>query len=158
MIDNFDLKVIKQMMEKARTTWAELGVILGLSAPAAAERVHKLEERGIIKGYCALVDPEAIGYGLAAFIAIVLEKPEHRKGFLEFVQCKAEVQECHHIAGEEDYILKVRCRGTRDLEQLVSQEIKSIPGVAKTRTTIILSTVKETPILPIQEEVAQVKF
>jgi Lrp/AsnC family leucine-responsive transcriptional regulator len=151
-MNNFDLKIIKQMMEKARTTWADLGAILGLSAPAAAERVHKLEERGIIKGYYALVDPEAIGYGLAAFIAIFLEKPEHRKGFLEFVQCKAEIQECHHIAGEEDYILKVRCRGTRDLEQLVSQEIKSIPGIVKTRTTIILSTVKETPVLPIKDD------
>jgi len=152
VVDSFDLKVIKQMMERARTTWAELGIILGLSAPGAADRVRKLEERGIIKGYCALVDPEAIGYGLAAFIAILLEKPEHRKGFLEAVRRKPEIQECHHIAGEEDYILKVRCRGTRDLERLVSEDLKSIPGVAKTRTTIILSTVKETPILPIRLE------
>ena len=152
MIDSFDLKVIKQLMERARTTWAELGAILGLSAPGAADRVHKLEERGIIKGYCALIDPETIGYGLAAFIAVLLEKPEHRKDFLEIVRQKAEIQECHHIAGGYDYILKVRCRGTRDLERLVSEDVKSIPGVAKTRTTIILSTVKETPILPIKLE------
>ncbi|MDF2633243.1 MAG: transcriptional regulator, AsnC family [Pelosinus sp.] len=148
MLDNLDLKTIQQLMEKARTTWADLGSILGLSAPAAADRVHKLEERGIIKGYCALVDPEAIGYGLAAYIAIYLEKPEHRKEFLEFVQHRREIQECHHIAGDEDYVLKVRCKGTRDLERLVSEEIKSIPGI-KTRTTVIMSTVKETPILPI---------
>jgi Lrp/AsnC family leucine-responsive transcriptional regulator len=152
MIDCFDLKIIKQLMERARTTWSELGAILGLSAPGAADRVRKLEERGIIKGYCALIDPEAIGYGLAAFIAVFLEKPEHRKGFLEVVLHKSEIQECHHIAGDEDYILKVRCRGTRDLERLVSEELKSIPGVSKTRTTIILSTVKETPILPVKLE------
>ncbi|EIW20137.1 Lrp/AsnC family transcriptional regulator, leucine-responsive regulatory protein [Pelosinus fermentans] len=149
MVDSIDSKVLKQLMEKARTTWAELGALLGLSAPAAAERVHKLEERGIIKGYYALIDPEAVGYGLAAYIAIYLDKPEHRKGFLEFVQDTKEIQECHHIAGDEDYVLKVRCKGTRDLERIVSENIKSIPGVAKTRTTVILSTVKENPILPI---------
>jgi Lrp/AsnC family leucine-responsive transcriptional regulator len=152
MVDSLDLKIIKQLMERARTTWAELGALLGLSAPGAADRVRKLEERGVIKGYCALVDPEAIGYGLAAFIAVFLEKPEHRKGFLEIVQHKTEIQECHHIAGDEDYILKVRCSGTHDLERLVSEELKSIPGVVKTRTTIILSTVKETPVLPIRQE------
>jgi Lrp/AsnC family leucine-responsive transcriptional regulator len=149
MVDSIDSKVLKQLMEKARTTWAELGALLGLSAPAAAERVHKLEERGIIKGYYALIDPEAVGYDLAAYIAIYLDKPEHRKGFLEFVQDTKEIQECHHIAGDEDYVLKVRCKGTRDLERIVSENIKSIPGVAKTRTTVILSTVKENPILPI---------
>lgn len=149
MVNSIDSKVLKQLMEKARTTWAELGALLGLSAPAAAERVHKLEERGIIKGYYALIDPEAVGYGLAAYIAIYLDKPEHRKGFLEFVQDTKEIQECHHIAGDEDYVLKVRCKGTRDLERIVSENIKSIPGVAKTRTTVILSTVKENPILPI---------
>lgn len=149
MVDSIDSKVLKRLMEKARTTWAELGALLGLSAPAAAERVHKLEERGIIKGYYALIDPEAVGYGLAAYIAIYIDKPEHRKGFLEFVQHTKEIQECHHIAGDEDYVLKVRCKGTRDLERIVSENIKSIPGVAKTRTTVILSTVKENPILPI---------
>jgi Lrp/AsnC family leucine-responsive transcriptional regulator len=149
MVDSLDLKVIRQLMERARITWAELGALLGLSAPGAADRVHKLEEKGIIKGYCALIDPEAVGYGLAAFIAIFLEKPEHRKNFLEIVRQKPEIQECHHIAGEEDYLLKVRCRSTRDLERLVSEELKSIPGIVKTRTTIILSTVKETPVLPI---------
>ena len=148
-MDNFDLKAVGQLMEKARTTWAELGALLGLSAPAAAERVHKLEERGIIKGYCAIVDPEAVGCGLAAFIAIYLERPEHRSGFLEFVQHRKEIQECHHIAGDEDYVLKVRCKGTRELEQLVSQDIKAIPGIVKTRTTIVLSTLKETPVLPV---------
>nr|WP_255711501.1 Lrp/AsnC ligand binding domain-containing protein [Pelosinus baikalensis] len=68
---------------------------------------------------------------------------------MEFVQDTKEIQECHHIAGDEDYVLKVRCKGTRDLERIVSENIKSIPGVAKTRTTVILSTVKENPILPI---------
>lgn len=136
-------------MKFARSTWAEFGGLLGLSAPAAAERVHKLEERGIIKGYSALIDPEAVGLGLAALISVCLERPEYRTNFLEKVNNLPEIRECHHVAGEEDYVIKVICKGTRDLERLVSEEIKAVKGITKTKTTIILSTVKDTPILPI---------
>ncbi len=149
MFDSFDYKLITYLMKQGRSTWAELGGILGLSAPAAAERVHKLEENGVIKGYSALVDPESIGLGIAAFISVTLDRPEHRKHFLDQIQKMAEILECHHIAGEEDYILKVRCPDTKRLEYLISEEIKSIPGLLKTRTTIILSTNKETPVLPV---------
>lgn len=146
-----DLKIIEQLMRHARTTWAELGALLGLSAPAAADRVRKLEETGVIKGYAALINPDEIGCGLAAMIAVTLEKPEVRSDFLRLVMNLAEVLECHHIAGEQDYMIKVRCSGTRDLERLISEEIKALPGI-KTRTTVILSTVKETPVLPVKWE------
>lgn len=150
-MNNNDLKVIKQLMEQARTTWAELGALLGLSAPAAAERVRKLEEAGVIKGYSAIINPDEVGCGLAALIAVTLERAEARTDFLHMVNNLPEILECHHIAGAEDYILKVRCSGTRDLERLISEEIKSLSGI-KTRTTVILSTVKETPVLPIKTE------
>lgn len=146
-----DLKIIEQLMRHARTTWAELGALLGLSAPAAADRVRKLEETGVIKGYAALINPDEIGCGLAAMIAVTLERPEVRSDFLRLVMNLAEVLECHHIAGEQDYLIKVRCSGTRDLERLISEEIKALPGI-KTRTTVILSTVKETPVLPVKWE------
>ncbi|SMC35008.1 Lrp/AsnC family transcriptional regulator [Sporomusa malonica] len=146
-----DLKVIQRLMEQARATWAELGTLLGLSAPAAADRVRKLEELGVIKGYAALIDPDAIGCGLAALISVTLDRPEQKLEFLETVNRLAEIQECHHIAGAEDYVLKVRCASTRDLERLITEEIKSLPGT-RTRTTVILSTVKETPILPLKIE------
>ncbi|TCL37675.1 Lrp/AsnC family leucine-responsive transcriptional regulator [Anaerospora hongkongensis] len=146
-----DLKIIEQLMRHARTTWAELGALLGLSAPAAADRVRKLEETGVIKGYAALINPDEIGCGLAAMIAVTLERPEVRSDFLRLVMNLAEVLECHHIAGEQDYMIKVRCSGTRDLERLISEEIKALPGI-KTRTTVILSTVKETPVLPVKWE------
>ncbi len=149
MSDSFDYKLIAYLMKQGRSTWAELGGILGLSAPAAADRVHKLEENGVIKGYSALVDPESVGLGIAAFISITLDRPERRKHFLDQIQKMAEILECHHIAGEEDYILKVRCPDTKRLEYLISEEIKSLPGILKTRTTIILSTNKETPVLPV---------
>jgi len=136
-------------MPCARTTWAELGTLLGLSAPAAAERVRKLEEKGIIKGYHASIDPEAVGCGLAALISVSLSTSEARVHFLSYIQELPEILECHHVAGEEDYILKVRCQGTRALELLISHKLKSVAGVSRTRTTVILSTIKETSILPI---------
>jgi Lrp/AsnC family leucine-responsive transcriptional regulator len=69
--------------------------------------------------------------------------------FLASVQAIPEIQECHHITGDGDYLLKVRCRGTRELEHLITDQLKVIPGVVRTRTTIVLSTLKETPILPL---------
>jgi Lrp/AsnC family leucine-responsive transcriptional regulator len=149
MLETNDSKIIAKLMANARATWAELGALLGLSAPAAAERVRKLEERGVIKGYAALVDPDAVGCGLAALVAVTLERPEHRGPFLAKVAATPEILECHHTAGDEDYLLKIRCSGPRHLERLVSEELKALPGLVRTRTTVVLSTVKETPLLPL---------
>jgi Lrp/AsnC family leucine-responsive transcriptional regulator len=102
-----------------------------------------------VRGFAALVDPEAAGFGLTAFISVTLERPGDRGPFTELVQALGEVQECHHVAGDDDYRLKVRCRDTRHLERLVSDELKRLPGIIRTRTTISLSTVKETVKLPL---------
>jgi Lrp/AsnC family leucine-responsive transcriptional regulator len=136
-------------MVQGRATWAELAADMGLSAPAAAERVRKLEQQMIIKGYAALVDPAAAGYPLTAFISVTLDRPKHRAAFMIAVTGMAEIVECFHIAGDGDYLLKVRCRGTADLDQLLTSRIKGIPGIAQTRTTIVLSTLKETVVTPI---------
>ncbi|KLU61155.1 leucine-responsive regulatory protein [Peptococcaceae bacterium CEB3] len=151
-MDAIDLKAISELAVNARISWADLAVCLGLSSPAAAERVHRLEEQGIIKGFAAVVDPEAVGCGLTSFVAVTLERPEHRNHFLEKMAEMREVQECHHVAGEYDYLLKLRCRGPRDLERVVSDELKSIPGVVRTRTAIVMSTPKETPVPPVFPE------
>ena len=95
------------------------------------------------------LDPLSVGYGLLAFVAVTMERPEHRAGFLAKVHALPEVQECHHIAGEDDYLLKVRCRDTADLERVISEELKGVPGVARTRTTISLKAVKETLVVPV---------
>jgi Lrp/AsnC family leucine-responsive transcriptional regulator len=148
-LDEIDYKVIQQLMMQGRMTWSELAGILELSAPAASDRVRRLEERRVIKGYAALIEPEAVGCHLTAFIAVTLERPEHRVAFLQKVCELPEIQECHHVTGDDDYWLKARCRNPRDLERLVSEELKGLPGILKTRTTIVLSTVKETPALPV---------
>ncbi|MGF1498758.1 MAG: Lrp/AsnC family transcriptional regulator [Elainellaceae cyanobacterium] len=149
-LNETDLKVIHHLMVQGRITWSELAGLLELSAPATADRVRRLEERQVITGYAALVNPEFVGCSLAAFIAVTLDRPKHRDAFLKKVQLMPEVQECHHVTGDDDYFLKVRCRDTQDLERLISDELKSMTGVLKTRTTIVLSTAKETPMLPIK--------
>jgi Lrp/AsnC family leucine-responsive transcriptional regulator len=148
-LDDVDSKVIAALMAQGRMTWAELASLLELSAPATGDRVRRLEDRQVIKGYAALIDPEAIGCYLLAYVAVTLERPEHRALFLQKILDLSEVQECHHIAGEDDYWLKVRCQNTKDLERIVSEELKALPGILRTRTTIVLSTVKETPVLPV---------
>jgi len=150
MLDALDSKAIGLLQATGRMSWAELAAQLGLSAPAAAERVRKLEERGIIRGFSVLVEPDAVGFDLLAFVAVVIDRPEHRAAFLAWVSDCPNVQECHHVAGDDDYLLKVRCRSTRDLERLISEELKGIPGIVRTRTSISLSTVKETVALPIE--------
>jgi Lrp/AsnC family transcriptional regulator, leucine-responsive regulatory protein len=147
-MDEIDLKILVCLTQQGRMTWSELGQQLNLSSPAAADRVRRLEERGIIQGYSARLNADALGCDLLAFVAITLERPEHREPFWQLVLQLPEIQECHHVAGEDDYWLKVRCRGTKDLERLISNELKRLPGVLRTRTTIVLSTVKETAMVP----------
>ncbi len=156
VLNEIDLKVIRHLMEQGRITWSELATILELSAPATADRVRRLEERHVIKGYAALIDPVSMGLDLAAFVFVTLDRPEHRATFAQRVQELPEIQECHHVTGNDDYLLKVRCRSTRELEQLVSENLKSLPGVLKTRTTIVLSTVKETASLPLPSHALKV--
>ncbi|NJL88059.1 MAG: Lrp/AsnC family transcriptional regulator [Leptolyngbyaceae cyanobacterium SM1_1_3] len=148
-LSSLDYKAIAHLMTRAPITWAELASILKLSAPATADRVRRLEEQGVIQGYHAHIDPQKLGYPLTAFIAVTLNHPQGRAAFIQKVMDLPEVQECHHITGDDDYLLKVRCRSTQDLERLVSDELKSLSGVQKTRTTIVLSSVKESPLLPI---------
>jgi len=148
-LDSLDYKAIEQLMVQGRMTWSDLAAVLQLSAPATADRVRRLEEKGVIQGYAAQIHPPAVGMDLLAYVAVTLERPDHRAAFLALVQQTPEIQECHHVAGEDDYWLKVRCCHTRHLEQLISDRLKSLPGIVRTRTTIVLSTVKETPHIPL---------
>jgi Lrp/AsnC family leucine-responsive transcriptional regulator len=149
MDNSIDTKALTHLMQDGRVSWADLGTALGLSAPAAAERVRKLEERGVIRGYAALPDPDAAGFPVLAFVYVTLASQAARAPFLKAVRAHPLIQECHHIAGDDDFLLKVRCRGMRDLDPLLSEDLKGRLGVARTRTTIVLGTVKETVVLPV---------
>jgi Lrp/AsnC family transcriptional regulator, leucine-responsive regulatory protein len=154
-MDANDTKTIARLQEQGRESWASLGSLLGVTGPAAAERVRKLEERGVIRGYAATIDPAAVGIGITAFVAVTLDRPRHRQAFLDRVAALAEVQECHHVAGDDDFLLKVRCIDAEHLDHVLSNELKGVDGVARTRTTIVLRTVKETTALPLGDAIAR---
>jgi Lrp/AsnC family transcriptional regulator, leucine-responsive regulatory protein len=147
-LSNLDSKLLRALVANARASWAELAGLIGYSPPAAADRVHRLEERGAILGYSARLNAELIGYPLTAYVAVILDRPARRADFLKRIQKIDRVLEAHHTAGNEDYLLKVVSASTRDLEHFLSDILKSIPGVARTRTTIVLATAKEAALLP----------
>jgi Lrp/AsnC family leucine-responsive transcriptional regulator len=138
-------------MKHGRATWSDLAAEIEMSSPAVAERVRRLEEKGVIKTYGAVIDPELVGNTCTAFVAVTLEKTELRADFLDLIKTLAEVQECHHIAGDYDYLLKVRTRDTKDLDRVISSKLKALPGI-KTRTTIVMNSLKETTQLPIHAD------
>ncbi|MEM6449659.1 MAG: Lrp/AsnC family transcriptional regulator [Cyanobacteria bacterium P01_D01_bin.105] len=149
-IDELDTRILSVLVREGRVRWSALAEKFGISSPAIADRVRRLEAAGIITGYTAQISAEALGIDLTAFVFVTLEHPKFRQGFIAYVQTSNCVQSCHHVVGEGDFLLKVRCRSTAHLEQVLTDEIKSIPGIAQTRTTISLSTVKESQVLPME--------
>lgn len=148
-MDDLDSKILGALMVDGRITWSDLANQCNVSSPAISDRVRRLEKRDIIQGYRVVVNPVPLGYDITAFVAVVLEHPQYRQGFLAYVQTTSAIQECHHVAGDGDYLLKVRCRKIADLERILSEEIKGLPGILQTKTSIALSTVKETTALAV---------
>ncbi len=122
-----------------------------MTGPAAAERVRRLESIGVITGYRAVIDPRAVGLGLTAFVAVSLGGGADRAAFLERIGRMPEVEECHHVTGDDDYLLKVRCAGTPELDRLLVQDLKGHGGNVRTRTTVVLGTAKETSVVPLPD-------
>jgi Lrp/AsnC family leucine-responsive transcriptional regulator len=145
-MDALDSKVLKKLSINGRISWAELASSVGLSAPSVAERVKRLEEKEIIRGYSLTINYSSLGYNITAFIAVNLAHPKYIAGFVKEMNAIDEIEECHHVAGDDDYILKVRCKTTGDLDRFLNEKLKLISGVSRTRTTIVLSSVKESSL------------
>ena len=145
-MDATDLVIIDALVSDGRMSFSEIASRIGLSGPSTAERVRRLEAEGVISGYSATLSPQTVDADLAAFVSVTLSGPGARQAFFETVRDEPGVLELHHVAGEGDYLLKVRCANTRELEQLVSERIKGVDGVSQTRTTVVLSTVFERPL------------
>jgi Lrp/AsnC family leucine-responsive transcriptional regulator len=132
----------------------ELAESVGLSQPAVAERIRKLEEQGAIIGYTALVDARQLGKDITAFIGVVTNHPRFNYSFAKEITDIAEVLECHRVAGSDSYLLKVKTANTSSLDELIAR-IRSIPGVERTQTTIAIASVKEiTRVLPAADQKA----
>lgn len=137
MLDDRDLAIIACLQADARATYADVGSRVGLAASSVHERVRKLEASGTIRGYRAIVDPEAIGLMVTALIAVTPLDPRQPDDLPERLADLPEVEDCLSVAGEANYILKVRTRSTSGLEELI-RRLRDKAGVA-TRTTIVLS-------------------
>ena len=151
-MDAIDRRLVIRLQYAGRETWARLGETLGLTGPAVADRVRKLQQLGVIRGFAAHVNPDAVGMTVTAFVDVSLERPALREAFLKRVNAIPEVQECHHVTGDDDFLLKLRCRNPLDLDRVVSEELKGTPGVVRARTTIVLRTTKETTVVPLPPE------
>ena len=150
-LDELDVKLLSALSTSGRVRWSALAEQFGVSPPAIADRVRRLEQAGAICGYTVLLDAQKLGFDLTAFVSVTLAHPRHRQAFVDFVQSKSEIQSCHHVTGEGDYLLKICCAGTALLEKLLSEELKSLPGVVQTRTSIALSAIKDEAMLPLAD-------
>jgi Lrp/AsnC family leucine-responsive transcriptional regulator len=147
--DAKDIQILKIVQSDARLPQAEIGRRVGLSAAAVNERLKKLEQKGVIVGFAAIVDPERIGCGFTAFVEVFIEHPRDEIGFVTRMKEIPEVQEVHHVTGEFSCLLKLKAWDRRTLQRLLLDEITSLPGVRQTRTLIALSTSKEDHRIPI---------
>ena len=138
MLDRRDLDILGALQRDARATYADVGKQVGLSPSSVHQRVRKLEQSGVIRGYRATVDPEAIGLQVTALVAAMPLDPKQPDDLPERVEELPEVEACYSVAGEANYVLKVRTRTTEALEDLL-RTIREKGGV-QTRTTIVLST------------------
>jgi Lrp/AsnC family transcriptional regulator, leucine-responsive regulatory protein len=155
IIDGIDASILEILQYNARTTQSDLAKSVGLAPSAVLERLKKLEAKGVIKDYVALIDPRAVDRPLLAFVAVRTSEHGLESPVADTVSKLPEVLEVHHVAGEDCYFLKVRARDAEHLGQLLRQQIGSIPGVTSTRTTVVLETVKEDPRIPIPGERAK---
>lgn len=138
-LDAIDLGILAVLQENCRTSLAKIGEQVGLSAPAVIERVKKLEDGRIIRGYHAILDARRLGMDITAFIGVAVGHPRFVEAFEAEVQAIEDVLECHHVTGVHTLLLKVKTLDTSSLEVLISR-LRSINGVEKTETMVVLST------------------
>lgn len=140
-MDTVDVKILKLLQKNARVSVSEISNKINLSLPAASDRLKKLEKTGIIKQYTTIINPESLNKNLTAIMFVSLERPNFNDGFIEFINRQNEIIECHYLAGNFDYSLKIITDNTSTLEILLNK-IKNVQGIQKTSTIVTLSTIK----------------
>ncbi len=148
MLDNLDIKVLEILQKNGRTKRNELAEAVGLSIPSVSERLKKMEEKGIIEGYYTKLNRHAFGYDIMAYILVMMESSKHYKNLILKVEKNPKIVECHSVLGEGSHLLKAVVKNSEALEKLLG-EIQAWPGVMSTKTTFVLSTIKETDALDI---------
>jgi len=130
-MDELDIKIIELLKKSSRMTSSEISKNINLSVPAVSERIRKLEDGGVIKRYTLELNREKFGLNLLAFIFVSIDRTENINNFMQAMLNCNEVLECHHIAGEYDYLLKVLVESTGRLEDFISNKMKKRMGISK---------------------------
>lgn len=143
MLDDIDLQILRTLQKRGRTKRNELAEEVKLSVPSVSERLNKMEDKEIIKGYYAKLNRKTFNYDIMAFIFVTVDSSKHYKNLITKVEKMPEILECHAVLGEGSHLLKALVKNTEALEKVLS-EIQSWQGVTGTKTTYVLSTVKET--------------
>jgi len=148
VIDPTDLSLIGRLCRDGRASWADLASEVGLTPPAVAARVRRLTERGLIRQFAALLDPERLG-AVTAFVEVTFDDPQAHQEFRQVVSRLVAVQECHRIAGDAHYLVKLRARSASDLEGLLVTVLPRAARGGTFRVSMVLTTVKESPVFPL---------
>jgi Lrp/AsnC family transcriptional regulator, leucine-responsive regulatory protein len=140
-MNNIDIKILKLLQENSRITASEIASKINLSVPAVSDRLKKLDASGIIEKYTAIISPKKMNKSLTVIMFVNLGNPKYADKFIEVIQKEDEVIECHYLAGDFDYALKIITTNTETLETILNR-IKLVAGVHKTKTVVTLSTIK----------------
>ena len=141
-MDSIDVQIINILQKNSRTSIKQISEKVMLSAPSVKERINKMISSGLIREFTTVLEPKMLNKNLTAFMFLTLKRPEENHKFLEFIQKEGEILACHYLTGDFDYMLQIVTSSTQRLEELLSL-IKRTQEVAKTRTVIALSTIKE---------------
>jgi Lrp/AsnC family leucine-responsive transcriptional regulator len=143
VLDELDLKILRTLQSNGRTKRNMLAEQVGLSIPSVSDRLKKLEDSGIIEGYYTKVKRQAFGFDILAFILVMMDSSKHYKDLIKHVEKHPKIIECYSVLGDGSHLIKVTVKNTEALEKLLS-EIQTWTGVTSTKTTYVLSTIKET--------------
>lgn len=147
MVDETDMSILQVLQGNARSGFSKIGRKIGLSPPAVAERVYKMEEKGVIRGYHADVNPGAFGMDVLAFISLTTQPDKYPEIYC-LAKKQPEIIECHHISGNESLILKIAARSISELNIL----IETLSGFGATKTSIVLSSPVEKKVWGVVEK------
>ena len=138
-MDDIDRQLVTTLVQDARTSFAALARQVGLSPPSVYERVRRLESDGVLRGYHAEVNPKAVGLGVSALVGVLQREGVESADLADRLAAVEEVEDCWFVAGEEAFVVRVRVADVDALEQTLGA-LRRIPGVSRTRTTVVLST------------------
>jgi Lrp/AsnC family leucine-responsive transcriptional regulator len=156
-IDEIDLRILDMLQRNGKLSQAKIAGAVGLTTPSVNERIKKMERHGMIKGFVALLDHEKMGFPLTAYVDVALEHPRFEKGFIDDLEKLLGVQECHYIAGEYAYRLKVKAADPATLADFIQRRLLALKGVSRVRTQVSLSSKKESTLLPLVSETDEKK-